>query len=81
VSKEATPIFVIGSARSGTTMLGKLLSSSDSFFEYSAETLIMTVCRKRYGDIFNSISKRQVFLEDWFRSRRGFNPEVHHSLN
>lgn len=64
------PIFVVGSARSGTTMIAKLLSSSKYFYEYRAETLLMTVCRKRYGDIFNSLEKRQDFLRDWFRSRQ-----------
>ena len=64
------PVFVIGSARSGTTMIDKLLTSAESFHEYRAETLLMSVCRKKYGDIFSNKDKQNIFLEDWFRSRQ-----------
>ncbi|MCW8107261.1 sulfotransferase [Alteromonas ponticola] len=64
------PVFVVGSARSGTTMIGKLLASHPLFCEYRAETLIMSVCRKRYGNIFSSDSRKDKFLADWFSSRQ-----------
>ncbi|MBD3586646.1 sulfotransferase [Salinimonas sp. HHU 13199] len=70
VSKDFIPVFVVGSARSGTTMMAKLLSSHSSFYEYRAETLILTVCRKRYGDIFGNEEKKLTFLSDWFESRQ-----------
>lgn len=64
------PVFVVGSARSGTTMIDRLLSSAESFQEYRAETQLMSVCRKRYGDIFTRKKNRQSFLDDWFRSNQ-----------
>lgn len=70
LSKDFTPVFVVGSARSGTTMMAKLLSSHPSFYEYRAETLILTVCKKKYGDIFNDKNKKKAFLDDWFESRQ-----------
>lgn len=70
VKSDVTPIFVVGSARSGTTMIGKLLFSSEDCYKYTAETLLLTVCRKRYGDIFKSGDSKTQFLSDWFRSRQ-----------
>ncbi|QCZ92930.1 sulfotransferase [Salinimonas iocasae] len=70
IKKDITPIFVVGSARSGTTMIGKLLFSSEDCYKYTAETLLLTVCRKRYGDIFQPGSSKAEFLSDWFRSRQ-----------
>lgn len=68
--KEFQPVFIVGSARSGTTMIGKLLFTNKEFYEYRAETLIMTVCKKKYGDIFKSKINKNVFLKDWFQSRQ-----------
>ncbi|QPG06420.1 sulfotransferase [Salinimonas marina] len=68
--KEFQPVFIVGSARSGTTMIGKLLFTNQDFYDYRAETLIMTVCRKKYGDIFNSKKNKDLFLKDWFESRQ-----------
>ncbi len=67
---DITPIFVVGSARSGTTMVAKVLASNQDFCDYQAETLIMSVCRKRYGNIFNSKELKESFLRDWFSSRQ-----------
>lgn len=65
-----TPIFVVGSARSGTTLVAKLVSSSNLVQDYRAETLIMSVCRKKYGNIFTDGLKRNQFLSDWLKSRQ-----------
>jgi len=65
-----TPVFIIGSARSGTTLLARVLFSHPDFFPYRAESLVMNVCKFKYGDIFNSNKKKTLFLNDWFRARQ-----------
>ena len=70
IGHEFTPVFVMGSARSGTTMVSHIISSSQKFAKYHAETLILNVCKQKYGNIFLSPQKRRLFLSDWIRSRQ-----------
>lgn len=65
-----TPIFVIGLARSGTTIVGKMISQHYKFAQYEAETLLLSVCSLKYGNIFKKGRSRENFLYDWFRSRQ-----------
>lgn len=67
---EFSPIFVIGSARSGTTLTARLIFSHPRCFEYRAETLMLSVCKLKYGNIFRDSVKLSIFLEDWFKSRQ-----------
>ena len=65
------PVFVVGSSRSGTTLLYSILLSSDDFAIYEAETLLMTVCKTKYG----SLKKRKnysKFISDWTNSKQFF---------
>lgn len=68
--KDFSPVFVIGSPRSGTTLLSRIISSHPEFAVYRAETLLMNVCKPKYGNIFRSERSKYRFLNDWFRSRQ-----------
>lgn len=63
-------IFIVGSARSGTTLITRLLYTNKNVLNYNAETLLLTVCKPKYGNIFKSQRKRKIFLNDWFKSRQ-----------
>ncbi|WP_347330104.1 sulfotransferase family protein [Marinimicrobium locisalis] len=65
-----SPLFIVGSPRSGTTLLSRIISSHPEFSTYNAETLLLNVCKPKYGNIFRSGSCRNRFLGDWFRSRQ-----------
>lgn len=65
-----TEIFVVGCARSGTTLMSSILMSSSLFAEYHAESLIMSVCMPKYGSLASEEQKR-VFIDDWWASRQG----------
>jgi hypothetical protein len=72
------PVFVVGSARSGTTLLYSILQSSGEFALYQAETLLLEVCRPKYGDLkFKKNYDR--FINDWICSkqfhRSGLSPD------
>lgn len=62
-------VFIVGSPRSGTTLLNSILWTSDSFAIYRAETLLLTVCPRVYGDLRGDGRYRR-FLTDWYRSRQ-----------
>ena len=65
------PVFVVGSSRSGTTLLYSILLSSGDFAIYEAETLLLTVCKTKYG----SLKKRKnysKFINDWTNSKQFF---------
>lgn len=64
-----SPIFVVGSARSGTTLLYSILLSSGEFAVYQAETLLLDVCKPKYGDLKNN-KNYEIFINDWIRSKQ-----------
>lgn len=62
-----TPVFIIGSARSGTTLLYHLLLSSGGFAVYRAETHIFSILPPYFGNL--SKGKNKVNLIDfWINS-------------
>lgn len=63
------PIFVVGSARSGTTLLYSILLASGEFVIYQAETLLLEVCKPKYGDLRNNRNYER-FINDWLRSKQ-----------
>ncbi len=65
------PVFVIGSPRSGTTLLNSLLLASGHFVIYEAEPLLLTVCQQKYGGL-SIPSHRARFLHDWLQSRQHY---------
>lgn len=64
-----SPIFVVGSARSGTTLLYSILLSSGEFALYQAETLLLEVCKPKYGNL-RVARNYQRFINDWVRSKQ-----------
>ncbi|MEL6368771.1 MAG: sulfotransferase [Pseudomonadota bacterium] len=66
---EKTPIFVLGCARSGTTLVASLLSQSPQVANYRAESMLLAGCRQKYGSLANNANKR-AFSEDWLKSRQ-----------
>ena len=62
-------VFVVGSSRSGTTLVNTVLLSSPLYARYRAETQLLSGCELKYGDLAKPSSK-QRFLSDWLRSRQ-----------
>jgi len=65
------PIFVVGSSRSGTTLLYSILLSSGEFAIYEAETLLLTVCQTRYVSLKKK-GNYSRFINDWTNSKQFF---------
>lgn len=62
------PVFVIGAARSGTTLTYSILTSSDEFPVYEAESRLIE-CGVRYGPL-NRETNRMKFVKDYLSSRQ-----------
>lgn len=69
-SKKRTmlQVFVVGSSRSGTTLLNSLLSTSARFASFHAEAQLATFCQQKYGAI-SGRRRLDRFLADWTTSR------------
>ena len=63
------PVFVVGSSRSGTTLLYSILQSSGEFALYQAETLLLEVCQAKYGNLKNRKTYER-FINDWIKSKQ-----------
>jgi len=67
-NRALAPVFVVGSARSGTTLLYDMLLSAGGFALYLGESNIFNLLAPRFGDL--SVRKnRQRMLEVWLGSR------------
>lgn len=67
-ARRNAPVFVVGSARSGTTLLYDTLLSSGGFALYLGESNIFNFLAPRFGDL--SVPKnRQKMLDVWLNSR------------
>ena len=62
-------VFIVGSSRSGTTLVNLILLSCPLYAVYRAETQLLNGCDIKYGNLTNKRS-RESFLSDWFRSRQ-----------
>jgi hypothetical protein len=60
-------VFVVGSSRSGTTLVYSILQASCLYARYPAENKLLNACKAKYGDLKNGRSRNR-FLEDWLRS-------------
>jgi hypothetical protein len=65
----SSPVFVVGSSRSGTTLVYSLILSSGEFAIYEAETLLLEVCQIKYGNLLSG-KKYEKFMRDWLRSKQ-----------
>lgn len=63
------PIFIVGDARSGTTLLYLLLTSCREFPVYRAETHMLDVCPVRFG-VLKTTQDFQSFFDAWVASKQ-----------
>ena len=61
------PVFVLGSARSGTTLLYHTLLSSGSFAVYRTEPAAFDLLAPKFGSL-SELGNRKRLLDVWFRS-------------
>ena len=68
-SRDKAPVFVVGSARSGNTMLYHMLLSSGHFPIYRTEPLVFDLLVPRFGDLHSAAVRRKL-MRYWLRSRQ-----------
>jgi len=66
--RSKAPVFVVGSPRSGTTLLYHMLLSAGNFAVYRAESQVFHMLEPRFGDLSIEANKRRL-LQSWFDSR------------
>lgn len=66
--RSRAPVFVLGSPRSGTTLLYDMLLSAGGFAVYLAESNVFNLLVPRFGD-FSSRRVRERVLEAWLGSK------------
>lgn len=73
------PVFILGSSRSGTTLVYSIVLSSGEFALYEAETHMMA----KYAVKYRNIRKKKnynLFINDWIHSkqfsRSGLDPDI-----
>jgi Sulfotransferase family len=66
--RSCAPVFVVGSPRSGTTLLYDMLLSAGGFALYLGESSIFNVVAPRFGDL-RARRNREKMLEVWLGSR------------
>src|SRR5271169_7076461 len=67
-ARSVAPIFVLGSPRSGTTLLYDMLLSAGGFAVYLAESNVFNLLAPRFGDL-SSRANRERLLEAWLDSK------------
>jgi hypothetical protein len=66
--RRRAPVFVLGSPRSGTTLLYDMLLSAGGFAVYLAESNVFNLLIPRFGNL-NGRSNREQLLEAWLSSK------------
>jgi hypothetical protein len=59
--RDAAPVFVVGSPRSGTTLLYHMLLSAGGFAYYRAETHVFNMLAPRFGDLSDRETRLAMF--------------------
>jgi hypothetical protein len=67
--RDKAPVFVVGSARSGNTMLYHMLLSSGRFPIYRTEPCVFDLLVPRFGN-FRSVATRRELMRCWVRTRQ-----------
>src|SRR5664279_2599400 len=67
--RDKAPVFVVGSARSGNTMLYHMLLSSGRFPVYRTEPCVFDLLVPRFGG-FRSVAARRELMRCWLRTRQ-----------
>jgi hypothetical protein len=65
--RDRAPVFVVGSARSGNTLLHNLLLSSGHFPQYRTEPVVFDLLVPRFGDLRRR-RNREELMKYWVRS-------------
>ena len=68
-SISKAPVFVVGSARSGTNLLHDTLLSSGGFAVYRTEPVVFDLLLPKFGDL-SKRSNRERLLSLWFKSHQ-----------
>jgi hypothetical protein len=66
--RRHAPVFILGSPRSGTTLLYDMLLSAGGFAVYLAESNVFNLLIPRFGDLSNR-SNRERLLDAWLNSK------------
>jgi hypothetical protein len=66
--RSTAPVFVLGSPRSGTTLLYHMLLSSGGFAVYRSETHVFNLLETAYGDLGEAGNKRKL-MKAWLGSK------------
>jgi len=66
--RHRSPVFVLGSPRSGTTLLYSMLLSAGGFAVYLAESNVFNLLGPRFGDL-RSRANRKRLLDAWLNSK------------
>ncbi|BCL59430.1 sulfotransferase [Desulfomarina profundi] len=64
-----SPVFVVGCARSGTSLVYSILLASNEFAHYEAETLLLRTCADKYGKL-NRERNYNKFIQGWVQSKQ-----------
>ena len=67
-SRAKAPVFVIGSPRSGTTLLYHMILSAGNFAVYRTESHVFTMIAARYGDLRVQKNREQM-ADQWLKSK------------
>src|SRR5580704_4417565 len=66
--RSKAPVFVLGSPRSGTTLLYHMLLSSGGFAVYRSATHVFNLLETAYGDLGKASHKRKL-MKAWLGSK------------
>jgi hypothetical protein len=69
VLDEREHVFIVGSPRSGTSLVASILQDSPVYASYRAETKFLAGCEEKYGDLEIG-AVRTKFWGDWLKSRQ-----------
>jgi hypothetical protein len=67
-SRSSAPVFVLGSPRSGTTLLYHMLLSAGNFAIYRAESEVLHLLEPRFGDLSVERNKKRL-MHAWLKTR------------
>ncbi len=67
--KIKSPIFVVGSPRSGTSLVYAILQSTEQYAIYNAETHLLKTCKEKYGTLIKT-RNYENFLNNWIQSKQ-----------
>ncbi len=67
-SRKNAPVFVLGSVRSGTTLLYHMILSAGGFAVYRTESHVMNLLEPRFGNL-SVLRNREKLMDAWLESK------------